>query len=124
MPKQSPEPLYVSKPSTKNLWREYRVYADRLELETVPWGLVRVPFEDIKAVEVRPSGVVFDAIRGDYGLLELMRTVKLDLADLHEHVAVEKSGFWKQFRLTPDDPAQFKRVVDAALAAFRKAGER
>jgi len=118
------KPLYVSKPSSKNLWREYRVHVDRLELETVPWGLVRVPFEDIEAVEVRPSGVIFDAIRGDYGLLELMRTAKLDLADLHEHVAVTKSGFWRQFRLTPDDPAAFKRVVDEALAAFRKARAR
>jgi hypothetical protein len=113
------QPLYVSKPSAKNLWREYRLYADHLELDSVPWGLVRVPLSDVRAVSIRPAFVVFDVIRGDYGLRELMRTVKLDFADLNEHVALEKTGFWKQFRITPDDPRAFKAAVDEALAAYR-----
>lgn len=116
----SDEPLYVSEPSGKNFWREYRVYADRLELDTVPWGLVTVPFEDLKAVTVRPALVIFDVFRGDYGLGEMFRTVKFDLADVTEHVALEKTGFWKQFRVTPDDPAAFKAAVDDALAAWRE----
>jgi hypothetical protein len=49
----------------------------------------------------------------------MIKTVKLDLADLHEHIALEKTGFWKQFRITPDDPRAFKAAVDDALAAFR-----
>lgn len=114
-PDSSDEPLYVSKPTLKSLWREYRLFSDRLELDTVPWGLVVVPLSDIKAVEVRPAFVVFDLFRGDYGLAEMMQTVKLDLADLSEHIAIEKSGFWKQFRITPDDPSAFKAAVDRAL---------
>jgi hypothetical protein len=112
-------PLYVSQPSGKNLWREYRLYSDRLELESVPFGLVRVPLSDLRAVSIRPPIVVFDVFRGDYGLGDMIKTVKLDLADLHEHIALEKTGFWKQFRITPDDPRAFKAAVDDALAAFR-----
>ncbi len=120
-PQANDEPLYVSKPTLKSLWREYRLFADRLELDTVPWGRVVVPLSDIKAVSVRPAFVIFDCLRGDYGLGELMKTVKLDMADLNEHVALEKTGFWKQFRITPDDPAAFKRAVDRALAERREA---
>jgi hypothetical protein len=112
----SDAPIYVSKPTIKSLWREYRLFADRLELDTVPWGRVIVPLTDIKAVSIRPAFVVFDVLRGDYGLAEMMKTLKLDMADLSEHIAIEKSGFWKQFRITPDDPAAFKAAVDAALA--------
>lgn len=113
-------PIYVSKPSAKNLWREYRLYADRLELDTIPWGLVRVPLSDLRSVSVRPPLVVFDVVRGDYGVKEMLKTVKLDWADLNEHVVLEKSGFWKQFRLTPDDPQAFKEAVERALAAARE----
>lgn len=116
------EPLYRTRPSAKSLWREYRLFADRIELDTIPWGTVRVPLDDVKAVAIRPPLVVFDLFRGDYGLGELMRAPKLDLADLHEHVALEKTGFWKQFRFTPDDPVAFKAAVDAALAARTSAG--
>ena len=114
-------PLYASKPTGKSLWREYRVYPDRLELESIPWGLVRVPLSDLKAVEVRPPMVVFDVFRGDYGLGEIMRAFKLDMVDFNEHVVLEKTGFWKQFRVTPDDPQAFKQAVDKALAQHRAA---
>lgn len=113
------KPLYTSTPSAKNLWREYRLYADRIELETIPWGLVRVPLSDVKAVSVRPAMVIFDVFRGDYGLAEMAKTIKLDFADLNEHVAIEKNGFWKQFRVTPDDPQAFARAVEKALEALR-----
>lgn len=119
-PDASEKPLYVSKPTLKSFWREYRLFADRLELDTLPWGRVVVPLSDIKAVSIRPALVIFDLVRGDYGLGEMMKTVKLDMADLNEHVALEKTGFWKQFRITPDDPADFKRAVDAALAELKR----
>jgi len=118
------EPLYTSKPTAKSLWREYRLFPDRIELDSIPWGTVRVPLHDVKGVHVRPPGVIFDLFRGDYGLGEIMRAPKLDLADLAEHVALEKTGFWKQFRFTPDDPAAFKAAVDGALAQLARGQER
>jgi hypothetical protein len=42
------------------------------------------------------------------------------MADLHDHVALEKTGFWKQFRFTPDDPDAFVAAVRAALDDFQK----
>ncbi len=112
--------LYRTHPSAKSLWREYRLYADRIELDSIPWGKITVPLEDVRDVAVRPAGVIFDLFRGDYGLGDLMRAPKLDMADLSEHVVLEKTGFWKQFRFTPDDPEAFVREARAALDAFRK----
>lgn len=114
------EPLYRSKPTAKSLWREYRLFGDRIELDSVPWGTVRVPLEDVKGVVVRPPVVIFDVLRGDYGLGDLLRAPKLDMADLHEHLALEKTGFWKQFRFTPEDPQGFKDAIDRTLAEFRE----
>jgi len=112
-------PLYVSRPTLKSIWHEYRLYRDRLELDTHLWGTVRVPLTDVSAVSVRPAGVIFDLFRGDYGLKELVRTIKLDLADLNEHVTIERdSGFWRQFRITPEDPEEFVRRVQAARTAL------
>jgi hypothetical protein len=116
------QPLYSSRPSAKSLWQAYRLYADRIELDTLAFGTVRVPLSDVQAVRVRPPGVIFDLLRGDFGLAELMRAPKLDLADLNEHVVLEKTGFWKQFRITPEDPAAFVRAAEAVLAAHKRRG--
>lgn len=114
------EPLYVSRPTTKSIWQEYRLYADRLVLDVHLWGPITVPLSDIKDVSERPAGVIFDLVRGDYGLQDMLRTVKLDLADLHRHVTIEKdTGTWRQFRLTPEDNAEFVRQVNAARAALK-----
>jgi hypothetical protein len=107
-------PLYESKASGKNLWQHYRVWPDRIELGTL-FGTVKVPLEDVSDVSVRPPVVIFDLFRGDYDLGELMRAPKLDLADLYAHVAIEKeTGFWRQLRVTPDDPEAFVAAVRQA----------
>jgi hypothetical protein len=118
----SDAPLYESRTEAKNLWQAYRVYRDRLELDLHVWGVVRIPFEAVRDVSVRPAGVIFDLFRGDYGLGELMRAPKFDLADLREHVVIEKDGFWRQFRITPDDPAAFVATFRSALEAWKRAG--
>jgi hypothetical protein len=118
----SPEekPLYVSRPTVKSIWQEYRLYPDRLVLDMHLWGPITVPLSDIKDVSERPAGVIFDLVRGDYGLKDMLRTVKLDLADLHRHVTIEKdTGTWRQFRITPEDNAEFVRQVNAARAALK-----
>ena len=49
-------PIYISKRTGRSLWQEYRIYRDRLELQS--WFLfhtVVVPASEIQAVEVRPS---------------------------------------------------------------------
>jgi len=119
----SAEPLYRTRPTAKSLWREYRLYADRIELDSIPWGTVTVPLSDVRDVSVRPAGVFFDLFRGDYPASQLLRGIKLDLADISEHVVLEKTGFWKQFRFTPDDPDAFVSAARAALDAYREPGK-
>ena len=49
-------PIYISKRTAKSLWQEYRIYRDRLELQS--WFLfhtIVLPANEIQAVEVRPS---------------------------------------------------------------------
>ena len=111
-------PLFESRPGAKSLWRAQRVYSDRIELDFFPVGTIRIPLDDVKSVAVRPPMVICDLIRGDYGIRDLLRTVKLDFADLNEHVAIEKdTGLWRQFRVTPEDPAAFAAAVEQARAA-------
>jgi len=117
-------PIYSSRPNAKSLWREYRLFPDRIELDSIPWGKINVPLDDVKSVQIRPPVVIFDVFRGDYGLGDILRAPKLDMADLAEHVALEKTGFWKQFRFTPDDPQAFKAAVDQALSARRASRKR
>ncbi len=109
------EPLFVSRPTLKSVWQEYRIFPDRVELDLHLFGTIRVPLDDIAGVATRPKGVIFDVTRGDYGLKDLLRTLKLDWADLNEHVVIEReSGVFRQFRLTPEDPEEFVRQLEAA----------
>jgi hypothetical protein len=120
---QHEQPIYTSRPTAKSIWQAYRLYPDRLVLDMHLFGPVTVPLGEIRAVAQRPAGVVFDLARGDLGFKELMRTVKFDFADLHEHVSISKdTGFWRQFRITPEDPAEFVRAVEAARARLRAGG--
>lgn len=115
------QPIYVSKPTAKSVWQTYRLYPDRLVLEMHLYGPITVPLSDISSVTRRPACVVFDLIRGDLSFKELMHTVKVDLADLNEHVSIAKdTGFWRQFRLTPEDPEAFIQAVEAARARAAK----
>jgi len=105
--------VYVSKPQGKNIWQEYRVFADRIELDSKLWGTVTVPMDQVERVRVARPLVVFDLFRGELDLGDLLRTAKMDLADLVEHVSIEKeTGFWRQFRITPDDPEAFVAAVE------------
>lgn len=115
-------PLYESEPGFGSLWQAYRIHADRLELDTQVFGTVTVPFDAVQAVRTRPRFVILDLLRGDYGLGDLLRAPKLDLADVHEHVVIEKDGFWRQFRITPDDPDAFVAAFHEAFAAWKARG--
>ena len=88
-------PIYVSKRTGKNLWQEYRIYPDRLELQS--WFLfhtVVIPANEILAVEVRSPGFVGG--------------LKLDNCNFCSHVRIlRKSGLFKHIAFTPDNPQKF-----------------
>ena len=95
------QPLYVSRRTPASLWQEYRIFPDRLELQSwILFHTVVIPAREILAIEVRPS--VFSGRKGfTWG-------VKLDNSDLCRHVLVRrKNGFWKRIAFTPDNPDEF-----------------
>ena len=102
-------PLYTSKRTAKSLWQQYRIYGDRLELQS--WFLLHtlvVPRDAIQAVEVRPS--VFNSDRG------ITWGIKLDNCDLCRHVLLtKKSGLFKRIGFTPDGPEEFVKVCKSIL---------
>jgi len=107
------KPLYVSKRLFRNLWQEYRVYADRIELRF--WsGRKLVRTEDILDVEVRPPVVIGDLFRGKNFAQSF--PLKLDLADLFHHIAIHRRCGWiKHVRFTPDNPDMFAGVCKSIM---------
>ena len=107
------QPLYVSARSFRNLWQEYRIYTDRIELKSC-FGRKVIRAGDILDVEVRPRVVIGDLFRGK-GFKESL-ALKLDLADLFPHVAIHRSSGWfKHLRITPDDPDTFARICKSIM---------
>ena len=102
-------PLYFSRRTAASLWQEYRIYSDRLELQS--WAFfhtIVIPAREILEIEVRPS-----VVGGSKGITW---GIKLDMADLHRHVLVRrKTGFWKRLAFTPDNPDEFVRVCQSVL---------
>jgi len=101
--------LFVSRRTPASLWQEYRIYSDRLELQS--WFLFHtlvIPAREILEIAVRPS--VFSGRKGfTWG-------VKLDNSDLCRHVLVaRKTGVFKRIAFTPDNPDEFVRVCRSII---------
>jgi hypothetical protein len=78
--------VYASSRSARGLWQRHLVYADRVELGTL-FGRMVVPLDHIEDIWVR--GPLWGGLgAGSW------RAVKLDWADVYEHVALDKSGGW------------------------------
>jgi len=108
-------PIYKSKRSARNLWQEYRIYRDRLELQS--WITLRtfvVSVQAIRGIELRPP--LFRRKGMTWGL-------KLDPADLFRHVLLTRtSGLMKRIAFTPDDPEQFVAVASSVVPDGRAGG--
>ena len=103
------QPLLVSRRTAARLWQEYRIYSDRLELQSwILFHTIVIPANEILAIEVRPS--VFSGRKGfTWG-------VKLDNADLCRHVLLtRRSGFFKRIAFTPDNPDEFALVCQSIM---------
>jgi hypothetical protein len=96
-------PIYTSKRTGRSLWQEYRIYRDRLELQS--WFLLHsivVPANEIQAVEVRLPGFIWG--------------VKLDNCNFCRHVLLtKKSGLFKRIGFSPDVPETFAAVCQSIL---------
>jgi hypothetical protein len=99
-------PLYRSRPGWRNLFQEYRLYGDRLELPCrILWRTFRIPLEDIREL----------GLAMPYGTTRLW-CIKLDLCDLFPHLyLVRRHGWIKTLEFTPDHPEAFLAAVNAVL---------
>jgi hypothetical protein len=73
------QPVHVSRRTPASLWQKYRIYSDRLELQS--WFIfhtIVIPGREILEIEVRPS--VFGGRKG------ITWGIKLDNADLCRHL--------------------------------------
>ena len=104
-------PLYVSKRSFKNLWQEYRVYLDRIELQCwIALHTLKIPLREIVDIQIRSPFSFWDLLRGKASLS--FRGVKIDQSDLYPHIAItRKSGLFKLIIFTPDNPDEFADIV-------------
>ena len=96
-------PIYASTRTGRTLWQEYRIYRDRLELQS--WFLfhtIVIPANGIQAVEVRPPGIIWG--------------VKLDNCNFCRHVLLtKKSGLFKRIGFSPDEPEKFLAMCKSIL---------
>ena len=100
-------PIYTSKRTAKSLWQQYRIYRDRLELQSwILFHTIVVLANEIERIEVRPS-----VFRGQKGFTW---GVKIDNCDLCRHVLLmRKTGFFKRIGFSPDDPEKFVEACKA-----------
>jgi hypothetical protein len=103
------QPLHVSRRTPASLWQEYRIFSDRLELQSrLFFHTVVIPAREILEIEVRPS--LFSGRKG------ITWGIKLDNSDLCRHVLVRrKTGFWKRIAFTPDNPDEFVRICESII---------
>lgn len=115
----SDAPQYRSPSSLKTLWQDYSVYADRLEFGTL-LGTWAIPFSEIDQIEVQEA-TLQALVNGRLDLKHFPFGVKLDMADITEHVALDRNtGLAKRVLFSPEDPAAFVRAAEAALGAWRR----
>ena len=110
----SEKPIYTSPCTASNLWQEYFIYSDRVELKT-HLGTLVVPFSDIESIEVQKSDVK-GLMHGELQLKNFKPALKLDWANFVEHVVLDKNkGQIRRILFTPNDPAKFKSTLEKAL---------
>jgi hypothetical protein len=112
-------PLYTSESTAKNLWQNYSIFSDRVEFKSLI-GTIKIPFDNIESIEVQESDVA-GLLKGDLKLKNFKPAIKLDWANFLEHVVLDKKeGFFKRFLFTPDNPEEFKSVLENLLNEYRK----
>ncbi len=93
--------VYKSAATLKSLGNEYSIFADRIELN---WGF---PLVALKLIIHRDDLVSIGVFKPPV-IRTTFWALKLDLADLHEHVGIQRrSGIFKQLRFTPEKPKEF-----------------
>jgi len=103
--KSTDTPLYKSRPTKKSIGNEYYIYSDRIELRC------RFPFFS-KTLVIKKDDLISIEIFKPPVIRTTFWALKLDLADLNEHVGIKRTnGFFKKLRFTPENPKEFVAKV-------------
>lgn len=108
------KPLYISRPSPRSLWQEYRIYEDCLELRF--WLFLKkltIPLNQIVTLKI-----VAPAFKKEKKseFMAWFWGLFLDWAAFNRHVMIEtKSYFARYLHFTPDDPDAFFNICNAML---------
>ena len=112
-------PLYVSEGGFKSLWQKYLVYNDRLVLKTL-LRTIAIPFNEVEKTEIHPPNIKL-IFKGVWFSKQFTPAIKLDLADLYEHLALyKKSGVIRIVLFTPENARIFKEYLDRAVERFHR----
>jgi len=109
----------------KGMFHKYEIHNDRLKLDSImPLQTLEIHFDTIERIELGQAPVILDMLKKGYMTPEYgfgLRVLKNDLADLFEHVVIEaKVGYWKQYRITPNDAQLFHDLLELAMDNYRK----
>ncbi len=97
--------VYKSEKAFRNTWHEYRVYQDRIELDTV-FKTIIIKKIDIEEINIFSPPVIKTSIFA----------LKIDLADFYTHIGIKrKKGSLKEIRFTPLFPEKFLESVKSIL---------
>jgi len=108
-------PRYTSTPTRKSIGNVYSIYDDRIELRC------RFLFFNTTLVVKKDDLISIDIFKPPV-IKTTFWALKLDLADLSEHVGIKKKkGVFKQLRFTPHDPQEF---VSKAQLIFKLSADR
>ena len=111
-------PLYVSAGTTRSIWQTYTIFSDHLELAT-HLGTINIPFDAIEEARVDDSDIK-GLLHGNLKLRNFRPALKIDWANLTEHVVLDKStGTMHRILFTPENPRAFVDALNQAMAAWR-----
>jgi len=98
-------PIYESVPTKKSMGNKYSIFSDRIELKC------RFPFVT-KTLVIKKDDLISIDIYKPPVIRTTLWALKLDLADLKEHVGIKRrNGVFKQLRFTPENPKEFVSKV-------------
>ena len=104
------DPLYISGPTKKSMGNQYGIFSDRIELKC------SLPFIS-RTFVIKKDDLVSIGVFKPPVIRTSWRALKLDLADLNEHVGItRKNGFFKQLRFTPENPQEFAEKAKELFA--------
>ena len=110
--------VYESKKTVKSMWNTYKIYDDRLELDSM-FGKVVIPFVNIESAVVNESDLS-GLFHGHLNLKNFRPAYKLDWANFAEHVVIDKNdGHVHRILFTPDDIKAFMDALNNAMKKFQ-----